>query len=681
MKSHKKIGVKVEVYDSKTNNIPNAKVTLKPSEKTNEIVYLEYDESEKLYKTTEINFESYKLKVEADNFRTEEREIKVDPIEGLKDIVILGQEGQPFYYRGNVKVPFEPRNDLIAVAMSAKQTTTAGDELADYTHNLDLEDIPVSNSISKSGVRVFKIKSNITAADTMDNAVRIEEELTKSPSIKVAGPILQMNDDSLSFLTNEIVVKLKTDVNKEEEISSIINQYNLELIRTIPYLNSTFILSTKTQANYNILNICEQIVQSGKVEYAEPNIYSTVVEDSVTPSDFLFPQQWHISTSNISSAWSILNGINPDITFGSPNIIIAVVDSGIDANHPDFNGRLSNGNSKIYKVYDFANMVSNNDDLDGTHGTCCAGVAAGCINNPSELTGENEGVAGAAGNCRVMGIRYPGGAPESTFAAAYLWAAGFDPNSSISGIPSIPGFPTPINPGADIITNSYGAFTRSPISGVMADTFNFLTTNGRNGKGTLLFFSAGNANTDFTLERPWASYNKTVAISASSLANDASTEVRATYSNYGGIGIIDTCAPSHDEYVGGSPLHNPPFHHAITTATIRGRGDLPGHTGGNLNYTSAFGGTSSATPLSAGIAALVLTANPDLNWTEVRDILRDTAVKIDANNTDPIGRWEDINGNTSSDPGYLGPDYSKWYGYGRIDAAAAIRMALNQNGH
>ena len=77
----------------------------------------------------------------------------------------------------------------------------------------------------------------------------------------------------------------------------------------------------------------------------------------------------------------------------------------------------------------------------------------------------------------------------------------------------------------------------------------------------------------------------------------------------------------------------------------------------------------------------MLTANPDLNWREVRDILRDTAVKIDANNIDPIGRWEDINGNTSSDPGYLGPHYSKWYGYGRIDAAAAVEKAWNHNRH
>jgi subtilisin family serine protease len=671
MNQHKKIKAEVVVYDSKKSILSNAKATLKPLEKPNEIIHLQYDESKKLYKTNEINFENYKLKVEADSFRTEEREVKVDPIDGLKDTIIMIKEGQPFFYRGNVKVPFEPRNDVIAVAMSNAQQLTDSDDLTDYTENLNLENIPISNSISKSGVRVFKIKpsatnENIENIDSMD---KIGKELTKNPAIELAGPILQMNDDSISFLTNEIIVEFKENVNKEE-ITFICNQNNLELIRKIPNLDNTFILRSKTQANYDLLKVCEQIVQSGKVEFAEPNIYSTVVEDSVTPSDFLFSKQWHIPVSTVDSAWSRLKAINQDITFGSPDIIIAVIDSGIDSNHPEFNGTVSNGKSKIYKLFDFNNMVPNNNSLAGTHGTCCAGVAIGSTNNQSEISGESEGIAGAAGNCRVIGIRTPGGiqGKESEYAATYMWAAGFESETDPQN-PLPPGFPTSINPGADIITSSYGYSIGYPISGLMSRTFDKITANGRGGKGTLLFFSAGNDNIFFDFERPWAAYNKTFAIAASSLTEGERREIRATYSNYANAAIIDLCAPSND---------GDPRKYFITTTTTLNNGDLPGHTGGGNNYRSSFGGTSSATPLSAGIAALVLTANPNLNWREVRDILRDTAVKIDANNTDQIGRWKDINDNTSSDPGYLGPYYSKWYGYGRIDAEAAVKKALNQ---
>jgi subtilisin family serine protease len=65
----------------------------------------------------------------------------------------------------------------------------------------------------------------------------------------------------------------------------------------------------------------------------------------------------------------------------------------------------------------------------------------------------------------------------------------------------------------------------------------------------------------------------------------------------------------------------------------------------NDHHRNDFGGTSSATPLSAGIAALVLSAQPELIWVEAREILRTTAVKFDTFNNDPVGRWLDADGN------------------------------------
>ena len=73
------------------------------------------------------------------------------------------------------------------------------------------------------------------------------------------------------------------------------------------------------------------------------------------------------------------------------------------------------------------------------------------------------------------------------------------------------------------------------------------------------------------------------------------------------------------------------------------------------------------TPLVAGVAALMLSVNPQLNWEQVRNILRNTAVEIDSANTDPIGQWTtDIHGN---------PLFSPWYGYGRVDALKAAQRA------
>jgi hypothetical protein len=105
--------------------------------------------------------------------------------------------------------------------------------------------------------------------------------------------------------------------------------------------------------------------------------------------------------------------------------------------------------------------------------------------------------------------------------------------------------------------------------------------------------------------------------------------------------------------------------HAVGTVVVTGP----------ANHRNNFGGTSSATPLCAGAAALVLSANPALTYIEARQILRDTAVKFDLVNTDPNGQWLDANGNPSVTSG-LPPVKSGWYGYGRVNAAGAVQTAL-----
>lgn len=724
MKGQKRPMVEITVCDYKSKVLSNAKVTLKPlGEKPGEIISLKFDKQWQTYRAFDVNPGYYIVRAEAEGLESDEREVQVAP-GGIKDISILGKKGMPFYYRGKVKVPFEPPSDLLGVSVKPSLSGKEEEELLAHVRKLKLQPEEIGEPIRKDNVRVFRFPPRTSE----QNKKEIQQRLSEHLLVRLVGPMIRIDKESVSFLTNEIVVKFKAHITREE-VPTVAKQYKLEVIRTIPYAGNAFLLRAATQANYDLLNTCAEIVKSGIVEYAEPNLVITAVDDQVNPTDFLYAQQWHIPFINLPDAWQALQNANPpgvmpgtpgDLTFGSENIIIAVMDRGIQsqtvdgvttATHPDFNGTVTNGANKVYKFFDFANMAANNNAPPNNHGMGCAGVASALANNPSVVAGEEEGVAGAAPNCSVMGLIRPAGGTEVQYADAYIWAAGFNPNSTQAGFPAL------ISLGADIITNSFGESIGVAISGLMRDCFDYLTTYGRGGKGVVLFFSAGNGNMNFTLQRPWAAYEKTIAVAAST-----NTDVRAGYSNFGNG--IDVCAPSSD-VVG------------ITTCDLLGNGNEPGHaaqqttltmaaaaggttltvinnagfavnqwilvgqpgqpqkepvriaaippggtqltitallnnhpvgtliSGGPNNYRNNFGGTSSATPLTAGVAALMLSINPDLTWVEVRQILRDTAVQIDAANTDPIGQWVDTDGDGVT-------DYSQWYGHGRIDAKQAV---------
>jgi subtilisin family serine protease len=267
----------------------------------------------------------------------------------------------------------------------------------------------------------------------------------------------------------------------------------------------------------------------------------------------------------------------------------------------------------------------------------------------------------------------------------------------------------------------------------MKDTFDLLTDKGRGGRGVLLFFSVGDDSAEFTPEkRPWAAYTRTFAVAASALAADGVTETHDPASNFDGGATLDFCAPagnvtvadrdatdslqpdapSHptsqtttslapnvgatnlpvagtagfaeDQFIVIGPLNvagaefnrvmAPPDATNLTVRNLSKQHPVGSSVAtGPANSLSSFGGTSASTPLAAGVAALVLTVRPDLTWTQVRDILRATAIRIDAANTDATGIWVD----QSQVPSNPGPFYSRWYGFGRVDALAAVNAALN----
>jgi subtilisin family serine protease len=245
-------------------------------------------------------------------------------------------------------------------------------------------------------------------------------------------------------------------------------------------------------------------------------------------------------------------------------------------------------------------------DTNDIHGTPCAGVAAAVGNN-------RKGVSGIAWRCRLMAVKILAGpslAPNDRIADSIRYASRH----------------------ADVLSCSWGVARHPDIESAIR----FAVTRGRRGRGAAVFAATGN-DAEARVSFP-ASDARAIAVGA---CNDRG--VRSEYSNYGRG--LDLVAPSSD-----------PGRPGITTTdvSLRGRGYSAGA------YCSNFGGTSSATPLVAGVAALVLSANDSLLWDDVRAILRTTADKID-----PVG-------------GAYRKGCSAQYGFGRVNAEAAVQEALKQ---
>jgi hypothetical protein len=195
---------------------------------------------------------------------------------------------------------------------------------------------------------------------------------------------------------------------------------------------------------------------------------------------------------------------------------------------------------------------------------------------------------------------------------------------------------------ADVISCSWSAAALNfPLSAKINGIIHKAATQGRfNGKGCVILFAAGNGNSPLDGEKDGRIYHQGFALHPDVIAVGASNsrDERSSYSNYGPE--LTLCASSNGY----------PGRGIVTTD----RSGTKGYSSGD--YTSDFGGTSSSTPLAAGLAALILSINSDLTSAEVKRIMMETADKIDQEN----GQYVD--------------GHSPWYGHGRINAHRAVAL-------
>jgi len=460
-------------------------------------------------------------------------------------------------------------------------------------------------------------------ADKKNPPIRVIDALRQNPAVSDIFPVYTLPSGQEAGITNEVVVAFKDGEGSQLTRQSVA-EAKVELIRPVHGLTNVY-LARATSGD--ALDASARLQEIDGLRYAEPDFLRVYTPRSA-PNDPAFERQWHLENraqNPRTLAGADLRALGAwETTRGDASVIVAINDDGVDLNHNDI-PLMRDENDALVGVNLPDNLEESLNFGCCSHGTAVAGV--------STAIGDNEvGTSGVCPGCTAMPV----------------FQDFFGGNGDVATAET---FTIPTDLGAGVINNSWGPPDANPsfmdepnplepLSNVIEDALSYTMTEGRDGKGTLILFAGGNGNEDTNTDA-YVSHPLTLGIAAVNAAG-----FKSYYSDFGdGIWVA---APSN----GG---HLVP---GITTSDITGPGGYD-----NSDVTDSFGGTSSATPAASGVVGLILSANRELTALQVKDILRRTSRKIDR-----------IRGEYEPDAdGFL---WSRYYGYGLVDAHAAVRAAV-----
>ncbi len=440
--------------------------------------------------------------------------------------------------------------------------------------------IPIQKMLS--GVQIRDRIVFLEGTPTISEIQQLLETLNVDNDLLVAT-VMYRHNKVRQAVSNEFIVGFKANTT-QEEIDTLNARYGVSFVTRT--LGGNWVL--EAPQGIDGMTMANQYIQESIVEWAEPNfIYPGGDLLNATVNDPLWASQW----AHKNTGQSVATGasVGPATVNGSPdadmdvdqawdyatgsNVIVAIVDTGTDLDHPDLQANIVGG-------YDpTENDFVPNDDTEG-HGTATSGVVAAVANN-------GIGVAGIAYNAKIMPIRI------------------FDDNGSTQNNWIGDGINWAWQNGADILSNSWGGGSpATEIDDAIANARN----NGRGGKGCIQLFSSGNDGHD-PVEYP-AYKTEVLAVGASSMfdekKNPGSTDQQHWWGGNFGTDL-DIVAPT-----------------IVYTTDIAG---ADGYNSGD--YDDTFNGTSAACPNAAGVAALALSADTNKTVSQLETILKTTADKIE----------------------------------------------------
>lgn len=463
-----------------------------------------------------------------------------------------------------------------------------------YTYNPD-----ESSLISTKKCNTTRAEGNsIQKWQVIENPNYIDTKSENPTTICYKSPYYKSQKTGNSIgISNLIHIKIKTEEDKKLLDKQLI-KYNLSIFSHNKFMPLWYTVACKDDLNGHVLDICKVLHNSNLFEIVEPDIIIdlSLNEPSLnklaikSPNDPNYNSQWNLHAT-YSINWTEAHTISK-----GAGISIGIIDSGVDATHPDLIS------SRIHHVYDSYQLSWYTNGIYHFHGIACAGIMVAQTNN-------SKGIAGIS--------------PES------------DLNSISDSFLSRPNLTQNIATAlymaiscSDVVSCSWSG--ADLISSEITDAITSNIPKGRNNKGTVIVFSAGN-DAKSSINYPGSCYPDILVVGSTDENGN-----RIDFSNYGQE--LDVMAPG------------------INIPTLGYNSD------GSLGYINDFKGTSASCPHVAAIAALILSVNPNLTNVEVNNIIEKTARKVGKSTYSYTS--ERKNGT-----------WNKYMGYGLVDATAALKAA------
>ena len=428
------------------------------------------------------------------------------------------------------------------------------------TKGMDISTLQAkTRTLGTRGVKWIKVSQDGFMADVNAEKAQALGYVSKQYRSSTGGKVIVLPRILVSLIDSSLITTFLAE-----------NKQSLTLDKKI---GDMYRFACHAKNSTEVLALIANLAKRIDVKWCEPDMLSDYKTDNP-----LYSWQYYLKNTgqsggkqgidiNIEPAWESVQG-------GS-DVVVAVIDTGVDNNHEDMqgcvlNGYTAGGNNSA------GEPINPSEKVPKAHGICCAGII-GALNN-------NVGIRGIASGVKILPVNiFPhyasihnraGAVSSSEIASAIYWAY----------------------PKADVLSCSWGG---GSFSNAIVDAINSAQKHGREGKGTVVVFSSGNKNEiDLSDSLSFPGSLKNV-LTVGAIDNKGE---KSWYSKFGSA--LNVVAPGDD------------------IVTLDRMGSL-GYSNGNYMYV--FGGTSAACPQVAGIAALMISKNRELTEKQIREIIQNTA--------------------------------------------------------